>query len=179
MSRRSKCGTVRRSRASRGTPITAVWSGIAPAASPTHHQHPLHQDWQRVPDEARQWVPGAQTWSRVPVAFWLQRVNRRSVRPSGIPAAAVITRCIPGATGPRPRCGGQYRLSLSRRRAGPRRSGEVRSGPRHTQMLSRSEGRFTVTVGCVSSATAEHKTALMPAPAAQLLPHVRPRSPTQ
>ncbi len=159
MSRRSKCGTVRRSRDSRGTPITAVWSGIAPAASPTHH--PLH--------EARQWVPGAQTWSRGPVAFWLQRVNRRSVRTSGIPAAAVW----------RPRCGGQYRLSLSRRRAGPRRSGEVRSGPRHTQMLSRSEGRFTVTVGCVSSATAEHKTALMPALAAQPLPHVRPRSPTQ
>ena len=31
-----------------------------PAASPSHHQHPLHQDRQRVPDKAWQWVPVAQ-----------------------------------------------------------------------------------------------------------------------
>ena len=41
-------------------------------------------------------------------------------KPSGIPAAVVS----------RPRCGGQFRLSFFRRRAGPRRSGKVRSEPR-------------------------------------------------
>ena len=43
-------------------------------------------------------------------------------KPSGIPAAVVS----------RPRCGGQFRLSFFRRRAGPRRSGEVRCEPQTT-----------------------------------------------
>jgi hypothetical protein len=43
-------------------------------------------------------------------------------KPSGIPVAVVS----------RPRCGGQFRLSFFRRRAGPRRSGEVRSEPQAT-----------------------------------------------
>lgn len=43
-------------------------------------------------------------------------------KPSGIPVAVVV----------RPRCGGQFRLSFFRRRAGPRRSGEMRSQPQAT-----------------------------------------------